>query len=417
MFHEQSADHLQDVHRLQVLSPTECQDIIDLMESGEDGDSTSWDTAPDTVDRRPVYQQTIMLVTGYAGLPKRQTVAPRRFVYKPEAYRIVEKACREHLESAIARLYFTSVNDVVLNWAYVRRYDPQMRPMLQEHCDVTDVTVNIPLCNLMTPDDQVLYIFNGQESHQLAQHKRQFLQHSQGAAAVLADAKEDPEEWYRLFQVRLQPRESWNREFGRLYPEAALRQRSVRTHQGEALIHPGAFNHGLLPVTTMKRYSLLLFFSIRRGLSWGRRFLPRNPARNENALEICPDLPREEVSARREDDDGGVPKHPAQGNSLRARVETRTCTLIDNNVADVPGIASTPERTEMHSQDDANPGAMHDPQNDCEVPRATLADASFVATAGVNGAPHTDDLRWQWDKDAGPQEILAWGHGWWRLHA
>jgi len=42
----------------------------------------------------------------------------------------------------------------------------------------------------------------------------------------------------------------------------------------QALIHPGGFNHGVLPISKERRYSLLLFFCIDGGLMWGRYFVP-----------------------------------------------------------------------------------------------------------------------------------------------
>jgi hypothetical protein len=42
----------------------------------------------------------------------------------------------------------------------------------------------------------------------------------------------------------------------------------------QALVHPGGFNHGVLPISKAQRYSLLLFFCIDGGLMWGRYFVP-----------------------------------------------------------------------------------------------------------------------------------------------
>jgi hypothetical protein len=105
---------------------------------------------------------------------------PHRFVYKTAAFASVQRLCDETLIPAIAKLYNTPKEAVVLNWAYVRRYDPENRPGLhvsshdvgvcvfaqtphrcrvtltsgvaptvrQEHTDITDITVNIPLSDL-----------------------------------------------------------------------------------------------------------------------------------------------------------------------------------------------------------------------------------------------------------------------------
>ena len=144
------------MHRVRALEATECAELVRLVE--EDAD---WDQSPDTVDRQPVFQQTLAYTVrlrcfcvawrarplathhmtrggmcvhrrqaGYAGPAKRGCTAPRRFVYKTAAYAIVERIC-QHLIPAVAKLYGTGTQEaIVLNWAYVRRYDPEHRPGL-----------------------------------------------------------------------------------------------------------------------------------------------------------------------------------------------------------------------------------------------------------------------------------------------
>eukprot|EP00241_Pyramimonas_parkeae_P007387 CAMPEP_0114225512 /NCGR_PEP_ID=MMETSP0058-20121206/708_1 /TAXON_ID=36894 /ORGANISM="Pyramimonas parkeae, CCMP726" /LENGTH=313 /DNA_ID=CAMNT_0001336115 /DNA_START=105 /DNA_END=1043 /DNA_ORIENTATION=+ len=255
-----------------VFSEEECASLVRLLEN----ESTEWDRAPDTVDRNPVFQQTIAYTAGYAGPAKRDVVAPHCFVYKPEIYKLVERACEEHIFSAIAREFKTPRSGLVLNWAYVRRYDPEYRPGLREHTDITDITVNIPLAHLPDPDDKRLYVFTGEESRSIAKQKIDFFARAQNGEVNLEAASANEEEWYELFQLRHQPRELWDRKFRQMYSEDDLLARTVTTHQGEAVMHPGSFNHGVLPISMAKRYSLLLFVSIDGGLQWGRYFVPQS---------------------------------------------------------------------------------------------------------------------------------------------
>lgn len=140
------------MHRVRVLEATECAELVRLVE-----EDAVWDQSPDTVDRQPVFQQTLAYTVrlhvspgergpsphtpcdsvvlcarrqaGYAGPAKRGSTAPHRFVYKTAAYAKVERIC-QHLIPAVAKLYGTPKEAIVLNWAYVRRYEPEHRPGL-----------------------------------------------------------------------------------------------------------------------------------------------------------------------------------------------------------------------------------------------------------------------------------------------
>ena len=187
--------------RLQLFSPEECRKLLALLSEFND-----WDALTDSVDRKSENQHNIFDLA------------------KGTNDGVLYPLCA-HLSTAVLDpilRHFYGLTDLKLHWAFIRRYTVDGRVEFPVHRDSSAATVNILLSD---PND-----FTGAELYLLGnEHKN-------------ADSLSD-------------------KQFRKLLPEATLRQNySVPYVQGECCMHLGKRLHGVLPLTSGTRYTLILMY-------------------------------------------------------------------------------------------------------------------------------------------------------------
>lgn len=186
--------------RFPLFETTECRKLIDLAATFSD-----WDALTDSVDRKSENQHNIF---DFAKGTNDGVLYP---LCARVSEVVLEPILKRHL----------GLTDLKLHWAFLRKYTMNGRIEFPCHRDSSAATVNVLLSD---PAD-----FTGAELYLLGnEHKN-------------ADSLSD-------------------KQFKKLLPEAALRQYAVPYTQGECCMHPGKKLHGVLPLTSGSRYTLILMY-------------------------------------------------------------------------------------------------------------------------------------------------------------
>ena len=187
--------------RLPLFSPSECQTLLSLTDSFSD-----WDDLTDSVDRKSENQHNIFdLAKG---------------IDDGILYPLCAKISEVVLQPILLQKF--GLRNLILHWAFLRRYTPDGRNSFPVHRDSSAATVNILLSD---PTD-----FTGAELYILGNEYK--------SADTLS-----------------------GKQFRKLLPESDIRQNyAVSYRQGECCMHLGKRLHGVLPLTSGSRFTLILMY-------------------------------------------------------------------------------------------------------------------------------------------------------------
>ena len=187
--------------QLPLFPRSECQKLLFLTERFDD-----WDALSDSVDRKSENQHNIFdLAKG-----------TNDGVLYPLCALISETVLQPVLQQTLG------LTGLKLHWAFLRRYTVDGRTSFPVHRDSSAATVNILLSD---PND-----FSGAELYLLPNEFKN------------ADKMSD-------------------KQFRKALPESDLRQKySVPYRQGECCMHIGKRLHGVLPLTSGARFTLILMY-------------------------------------------------------------------------------------------------------------------------------------------------------------
>ena len=181
--------------------PGECQKLLNLTERFDD-----WDALSDSVDRKSENQHNIF------DLAKGTNDGMVYPLCALVSETVLQPILKRHL----------GLHDLKLHWAFLRRYTTDGRTSFPVHRDSSAATVNILLSD---PSE-----FTGAELYLLPNEFKS------------ADTMSD-------------------KQFRKALPESDLRHKySVPYKQGECCMHLGKRLHGVLPLTSGARFTLILMY-------------------------------------------------------------------------------------------------------------------------------------------------------------
>jgi len=187
--------------RCQLFGPETCEKLLELTST-----FTDWDALSDSVDRKSEHQHNIF---DFAKGTDDGMLYP---LCAHLSETVIEPVLRQHLGLSGLKLY----------WSFLRKYTMDGRIEFPVHRDSSAATVNILLSDPQSFTGAELYILGNE-------HKD---------ADTLSD-----------------------KQFKKILPESVLRhQFSIPYTQGECCMHLGKRLHGVLPLTSGSRYTLILMY-------------------------------------------------------------------------------------------------------------------------------------------------------------
>jgi hypothetical protein len=187
--------------RSRLFEASECRKMIDICATFDD-----WGALVDSVDRKSENQHNIFdFAKGHND---------------GVLYPLCAHISQEVLEPILQR--HLGLTGLKLHWAFLRKYTMDGRIDFPVHRDTSAATVNVLLSDPADFTGAELYLLDNEHKH----------------ADTLSD-----------------------KQFRKALPEAVLRQRfAVPYVQGECCMHLGKRLHGVLPLTSGTRYTLILMY-------------------------------------------------------------------------------------------------------------------------------------------------------------